>query len=73
MSWADKKIKEYKNGAVATFLEKRNLEHANPLLFTLLLIGISIIAGGLWEHSWMAIVIGGLVCFLGHVYVWTKK
>ena len=73
MSWADQKISAYKNGATATFLEKRNLEHANPLLFTLLVIGIAIIVWGLWEHDWTPIIGGGLLCFLGHIYVWTRK
>ncbi len=73
MSWADKKIMEYKNGNTATFLEKRNLEHANPVLFTLLVIAIVIFVWGVWEHNWTAIVIGMLVGFIGHIFVWTRK
>lgn len=73
MSWADKKIMAYKNGTVATFLEKRNLEHANPLLFTLLVIGIIIIIWGLWVHSWTAIISAAVLTFLGHIFVWTRK
>lgn len=73
MSWADKKIMEYKNGAAATFLEKRNLEHANPVLFTILLIGIVIIVWGIWEHTWTMIIVGSLLCFIGHIFVWTRK
>lgn len=73
MSWADKKIMAYKNGATARFLEKRNLEHANPVLFTLLILGGSIITCGLWQHTGSAIAAGIILCFMGHIFVWTRK
>ena len=73
MSWADQKIKAYRNGSAATFFEKRNLEHANPLLFTLIVIAMIIASWGLWVHSWTAIVSAALLASLGHIYVWTRK
>jgi hypothetical protein len=73
MSWADKKIREYQKGANSTFLERRNLEHANPVLFTLLLVAIVIAAYGAWMHDWTLIILAAIVASIGHVYVWLIK
>ena len=73
MSWATKKVMEYKNGATSSWLERRNLEHANPALFTLIVIGGAIAIYGLWEHDWTAIVATAVIGLLGHIFVWTRK
>ncbi len=73
MSWATKKIREYQKGDDATFIERRNLEHANPLLFTLLFFAIIIGVYGIWMHDWMSILIAGIIATIGHIYVWLVK
>lgn len=70
MNWVDARLKAYKKGAKATFLEQRNLEHANPVLFTcLVLTGIGLVYG-LWMHDEQTIVFSCVLALLGHAYVW---
>jgi hypothetical protein len=73
MSWATKRIREYQRGDEATFIERRNLEHGNPVLFTLLLIAISVGVYGIWMHDWTLILIAATIAMLGHIYVWLAK
>jgi len=73
MSWAEKRIEEYKQGKDATWLERRMLEHANPVHLVLSAIGVGVLIYGLWIHGWGWIVAGVLVNFLGHLYCWVKK
>jgi hypothetical protein len=49
MSWAEKRIGEYKRGKMPTWLERRVLEHANPVHFVLAKIGIVLIIYGLLD------------------------
>ena len=73
MSWAKKRVQEYQNGANSTFIERRNLEHANPVLLTLLLFAIIVGVYGIWMHDWMLIIIAGILATIGHVCVWLVK
>ena len=72
MSWAEKRLSEYKRGRKATFFEKRLLEHAEPVHATLAIIGVIVILYGLWLHQW-SWIIGGLVLnLIGHIYSWVR-
>jgi hypothetical protein len=73
MSWVEKRIEEYKQGKMPTWLERRALEHANPVHLVLAKIGIVLLIYGLWTHNWMWIITGVILNFLGHLYCWLKK
>lgn len=73
MGWAERRIAEYQHGKPATWMERRALEHANPVHLTL---GIAAIIGfvyGLWTHDWLWIIGSSALALLGHVYCWTRK
>ena len=73
MGWAEKRIKEYNEGQKATWMEKRNLENANPVHLVLVVIGVTALIYGLWVHSWMWIGISVGLNFLGNLYCWLKR
>jgi len=73
MGWAEKRIQEYNQGQKANWLERRSLEHANPLHFVLAVIGAVPLVYGLWIHSWILIVMGVLINLFGHLYCWFKR
>ncbi len=73
MSWAEKRIEEYKQGKTPTWLELRLLEHANPVHLLLAIIGTGLLIYGLWMHMWTWIITGVALNFLGHLYCWSKK
>ncbi len=73
MSWVNKRIKQYNQGEKATWLEKRLLEHAEPVNLTATIISIAMLFYGLWFQNWTWIIIGFVVGFLGHLYGWFKK
>ena len=57
MGWAEKKIEQYNQGQKANWVERRTLEHANPVHLVLGIIGSIALIYGLWTHSWLWIVI----------------
>lgn len=72
MGWAEHRIQDYQHGQPATWLERRMLEHANPVHFPLALAASLGLVYGLWAHAW-AWIIGALaLALLGHVYCWTR-
>lgn len=73
MSWAEKRIQQYKDGRPATFVEKRILEHANPVHLCLALIGVAAVIYGLWMHLAAWILVGVALNLLGHIYSWMQK
>lgn len=73
MGWAEERIEEYRQGKEATWWEKKSLEHANPVHYVLMIPGVVAIIYGLWAHSWIWIIIGMGLNFLGHLYCWIKK
>ncbi len=73
MNWAEKRIEEYKQGKKPTWFERILLEHANPVNLVLTIIGMGLLAYGLWTHSWVWIITGVVLNFLGHLYCWLKK
>lgn len=73
MGWAENRIGQYQSGASANWLERRMLEHANPVHFPLALAGSLGIAYGLWTHRRGWIVGSALLSLAGHAYCWTRK
>jgi hypothetical protein len=73
MGWAENRVKAYQRGHRATWLERRVLEHANPVHFVLALAAGAGFAAGLWLHDWIAIGAAALLALAGHVYCWTRK
>ena len=73
MGWAEKRIEEYRKGRNATWLEKRILEHANPVHFPLAIIAQASLIYGLWVHSWAFIIGAATLGFAGHLYCWMQK
>jgi hypothetical protein len=70
MGWAATRIDEYQQGKCANWLERRMLEHANPVHFLLAIIAGTGFVYGLWTHDWMWIIVSAALSFLGHVYSW---
>lgn len=68
--WVKKKIESYRQGREATWLEKRVLEHANPVHWVLAVIGLIVIIYGLWTHAFLLIIFGIVFNIIGHVYTW---
>jgi hypothetical protein len=73
MGWAEDRMKDYRRGQRATWLERRALEHANPVHLALALMASAGFAFGLWTHNWVAIAAAGVVALLGRVYCWMCK
>jgi len=72
MSWAEKRIKEYQAGREATWLERRVLEHAEPLHLTLQIISLPLLVYGVWSHDWLLISAGIALNVIGHIYTWLR-
>lgn len=72
MGWAEKKVQLYKKGKKPTWLEKRMLEHADPVHMTLALVGLIALIYGLWMQNWLWILLGTGLNIIGHIYVWIK-
>ncbi len=72
MGWAEKRIEEYRNGEEPGFLEKRALEHAEPVNCAASILGFLLLLYGLWMHDFFFIGLAVLVGILGHVVSWTK-
>ncbi len=73
MSWAKKRIQQYKEGQEATFLEKMALEHGHPVNCVASIIAFIFLGYGLWIHNYIWIIAGVAVGLLGHLYCWIKK
>jgi fatty acid desaturase len=73
MSWAEKRIEEYKRGKEATWLERRMLEHANPVNCAAHIIASVAGIYGLWMQDWTWIITCIVIALIGHLYVWLKK
>ena len=70
MNWTDYKFAQYRRGVPATWLERRMLEHANPVHFVLAWVAMVGLCYGLWTHDWPWIVGSLIVAAVGHVYCW---
>lgn len=73
MGWAETRIEQYNQGQKAIWIERRILEHANPVHLVMQVLGAIPIIHGLWVHNWVYIGIGVLINLLGHLYCWFKK
>jgi hypothetical protein len=72
MGWAEKRIEAYQDGEDATWMERRSLEHANPVHLPLALVGAVIIGYGLWAHDRRWIGVGLRLNIIGHLYCWRQ-
>jgi hypothetical protein len=72
MGWAENRVHQYQLGKRANWLERRMLEHANPVHFPLALAASIGFAYGLWLHDWLAIVGAALLALSGHIYCWRR-
>lgn len=73
MGWAEHRVQEYQSGQDASWLERRMLEHANPVNFALAVAAGAGLGFGLWMHNWLAISGAALLMLSGHVYCKTRK
>lgn len=73
MGWAEHRIEEYQHGKPSNWLERRMLEHANPVHYSLALVAVVGFVYGLWTHNWSWIVGSLVLALLGHVYCWTRS
>lgn len=73
MGWAELKIRKYQRGEPASWLERRMLEHANPIHFPLAVAASIGLAYGLWNHKWTWILGSSAVALVGHAYCWTFR
>jgi hypothetical protein len=73
MGWAENRIDDYQHGRSASWLERRMLEHANPVHFALALASSIGFVYGLWMHDWLWIISSAVLALLGHVYCWIRK
>lgn len=72
MGWAENRIDEYHLGAPANWLERRMLEHANPVHFPLALAASLGLFYGLWTHRPGWILGSFALALAGHSYCWTR-
>ena len=73
MGWAEHRIQQYQHGQPAKWLERRMLEHANPVHFPLAVAASAGLAYGLWTHRWPWIVGSMALASAGHLYCWTRQ
>lgn len=73
MGWVEKRLEEYKLSKDATWLERRALEHANPVNAMAHVIAAILGIYGLWMHNWTLIIAFIVLSLLGHLYVWLKE
>lgn len=72
MGWAEHRVEKYQKGEGANWLEKRMLEHANPVYFALAVAAAVCLGYGLWMHNWPAISVAALLALFGHTYCRTR-
>ncbi len=73
MRWAEKRIKQYKEGQKATYLEKLALEHGHPVNCVASIIATFFLIYGLWNQDITWIIVGVVIGIFGHFYCWVKK
>ncbi len=70
MGWAEHRIEEYRHGAPASWLERRMLDHANPVHFAVAWAAAIGFVYGLWAHDWPWVIGSTALALAGHVYAW---
>jgi hypothetical protein len=73
MGWSEQRIEAYRAGQQSTWLERRMLEHANPVHFALALAATVGFIYGLWTHAWPWLIGAAALSLLGHIYCWTRR
>ena len=73
MSWVEKREMAIKKGKHLNWVERRALEHANPISLLLLIPAIMFLLTGIWEHDWNYIISGIILVLGGHIYSGLKK
>ncbi|MGB3943785.1 MAG: hypothetical protein WBK88_03220 [Methanothrix sp.] len=73
MTWADRRIREYRDGEEPSVLERIALEHGHPVNFAASILALAAIGYGLWTHQWIWIGLGAALGVLGHIYCWREK
>jgi len=68
MGWAEIRIQQYNQGEKANWIERRVLDHANPVHLVLQILGAIPLIYGLWIHHWGFIFVGILLNGIGHLY-----
>lgn len=68
MGWAKFRIQQYNQGEKANWLEKRSLEHANPVNLGFHVLGAIPLIYGLWIHNGKFIILGVILNGIGHLY-----
>jgi len=72
MGWAERKVEEYNQGKSATWIERRCLEHANPVHLLLALVSVIPFIWGLWAHNWTLLTVAIILNLVGHMYCWVR-
>lgn len=72
MGWSEHRIEEFRQGQESTWLERRMLEHSNPIHFRIALISSAGFIYGLWTHDWLWLIGSSVLALGGHVYCWTR-
>jgi len=73
MSWAEKRIKEYRKGAKPTWIELRALEHASFVHLLLSIPGSVFLIWGLWVNNLNYVYISIVIFLIAHIYAWMQK
>lgn len=68
MTWAENRIREYREGQPATFVERQILSVTNPVALLLAITGLLMMLYSIWLHAWVWIGAGVLVYLLGFGY-----
>ncbi len=73
MGWSEKRFNQFAKGEKPTWLEKRILEHANPVNFIATVLAFAALIYGAWINDWTWIIVSVVIGFLGHLYCWYKE
>ncbi|QVL30384.1 hypothetical protein KIH39_16165 [Telmatocola sphagniphila] len=71
MGWAEHRIGEFHQGRSSNWMERRALEHANPVHLILSVLAMATFIYGCWMHEWIFIGLALVLSIVGHVYCWT--
>lgn len=72
MSWIQKREEEVVRGKKLNWIERRSLEHADPILLLLLVIGSLVACYALWQHDWVLFWGGFAIATIGHIISWLR-
>ena len=73
MSWAEKRIQQYREGRKPNIFEKIALGYGHPINFLAHLLALAALVYGLWERSYAWIIVAVLLGAVGHLYCRLQK